>query len=165
MNLQYVSPSEVELKRNPINFVFDTPSLHPHTHQHPLIPPRTLTPASLLGGPLSSSRQTSSPSRSVSLQSVEVENDTPISNVFDSTPIDQTTSIATLSPPSSTSSPAVSLPQALHAERHSTAASTPLFNSLCARENSAAPQHFLGSPSSRRCPSCSQQFLKRHLLK
>ncbi|KAH9217546.1 hypothetical protein DL95DRAFT_459154 [Leptodontidium sp. 2 PMI_412] len=31
LNLQYVSPWQVELKPNPINFVFDTYSLHPYT--------------------------------------------------------------------------------------------------------------------------------------
>ena len=165
MNLQYVSPWQVELKPNPINFVLDTFSLHPYTSPHPTpIPQRTLARAPLLGIQSSNSRQTLRPLESASLRSPEVGNDTPTSIVSDSTAKVQTSSIATVSPPSSTSSPALSLSQASHVEGNSTEVSTPTSNDLVARENSA-PQNLLGSQSSHRCPRCGQQFLKRHLLK
>lgn len=48
LNLQYVSPWQVELKPNPINFVFDTYSLHPYTTSQSVSAPEEC-PASASG--------------------------------------------------------------------------------------------------------------------
>ncbi|CZR69213.1 uncharacterized protein PAC_19113 [Phialocephala subalpina] len=118
LHLQYVSPWQVELIPNPINFVIDTYSLHPYTSSHPIPGVDELpAPGSSSKNPgietslpiLSKSNLSQSPSPTVSTptQSLGESSATQSPSTIDSEPSQkrQRLSIALASPSPSTSSP------------------------------------------------------------
>ncbi|KAL2067730.1 hypothetical protein VTL71DRAFT_15826 [Oculimacula yallundae] len=176
LNLQYVSPWQVELKPNPINFVCDTYNLHPYFSTQANLPPhepRTSTSGSEDENTtsslpiLSSSSLSQSPNPLAGSSSHRPPNQSSLNQAYATvthalSPVLQQTIVSPIP-----LLPAVSAPAALSTfvtnPNASVSTATVVSPSLQQSETSS-PKSSSRGQSSFQCTLCSQAFSKQHLL-